>query len=386
MSSKKRRKKHTIIITGGGTGGHYYPAIAIADAILRLSPDMLDGVQITCHYIGSQYGIESRLVAEKDYPYTMIPVKGFSRYLSLSTLLRNMLLPFRLLHALVRTYALYRKLDPMATVATGGYVSGIPGYISNRMRIPLFVQEQNAFPGVTSRILAKRSMGFFYAYDAVKEHMKDDILYIKSGNPVRRDITRIDTRDARECLGLDPETLTLFIFGGSQGSVNINNYISKRIISWIYKYKIQVLWQTGNISYDMLHHQFGEHRAIHLLPYIENMSAAYSAADMVISRAGALTLAEIEKIRVPAILIPLPGAAGNHQFYNAKALEALGCAVVIEEKDFPDNPITPILNAMIRDPEHLKAMADAFPRRDEDAAEIIARTIINNLRSFYAWS
>ncbi|MBW6458123.1 MAG: UDP-N-acetylglucosamine--N-acetylmuramyl-(pentapeptide) pyrophosphoryl-undecaprenol N-acetylglucosamine transferase [FCB group bacterium] len=386
MSSKKRRKKQTIIITGGGTGGHYYPAIAIADAILRMSPDMLDGVSITCHYIGSQYGIERRLAAENTYPYTLIPVKGFSRYFSFATVLRNLVLPFRLLHALIRTYALYRRLDPMATIATGGYVSGIPGYISNRRRIPLFVQEQNAYPGVTSRILAKRSMGFFYAYDAVKEHMKDDILYIKSGNPVRSNIARMDTREARECLGLDADTFTLFIFGGSQGSVNINNYIAKRIISWIYKYKIQVLWQTGNISYDMLQHQFGEHRAIHLMPYIENMSAAYSAANMVISRAGALTLAEIEKMLVPAILIPLPGAAGNHQFHNAKALESLGCAVVIEEKDFPENPMTSVLNAMIRNPEHLQQMADAFPRREEDAADIIARSIINSLRSFYAWS
>ena len=384
MSSK--RKKYTIIITGGGTGGHYYPAIAIADAIRRLSPEMLDGTKINCHYIGSFYGIENRLAPKSKYPYTFISVKGVSRYLTLASVLRNLVLPFRLFSALIRTYALYRRLDPMATIATGGYVSGIPGFISNRRRIPLFVQEQNAFPGVTSRLLAKNCMGFFYAYDAVKDHIKDDILFIKSGNPVRDDIVRMETGKARAEMGLDPDVFTLFIFGGSQGSLSINKYIAKRIESWIYKYKVQVLWQTGDISYDMINNQFAEHRSIHLMPYIDNMSAAYSSSDMVISRAGALTLAEIEKLRVPAILIPLPGAAGNHQYHNAKALEKEGCAVVIEEREFPDNPMTSVLNEMIGNPEHLKKMAMSFPEREDDAAESIARTIINSLRSFYAWS
>ncbi len=383
MSSKR---KMTLVITGGGTGGHYYPAIAIADAIVRYAASLPGSMRITCHYIGSRYGIERRLAPAGAYPHTLIPVKGFSRYLSLRSVIQNILLPFRLLYSLIKVHALYRKTDPVATIATGGYVSGIPGMVSRQRRIPLFVQEQNAFPGVTSRMLAKHAMGFFYAYDEVKEHIKHDVLFIRSGNPIRSQIIRIDTREARERMGLDPDKFTIFIFGGSQGSLNINNYIAKRIESWIVKYDIQVLWQTGATSFDMLQHQHGEHKSIHLKSFIEDMSAAYSSADMVISRAGALTLAEIEEMRIPAILIPLPTAAGNHQYHNAKALEALGCAVIVEEREFPDFPINSHLNDMIRDPENLKRMSEAYPRREDNAADTIAKSIINQLQSFYAWS
>jgi UDP-N-acetylglucosamine--N-acetylmuramyl-(pentapeptide) pyrophosphoryl-undecaprenol N-acetylglucosamine transferase len=271
-------------------------------------------------------------------------------------------------------------------VVTGGYVAAVPGYISGRRRIPLFVQEQNAFPGVTSRMLAKKALNFFYAYEEVKEHIAGDVLFVKSGNPVRRDIRPVDRTEARTSLGLDPELFTLFIFGGSQGSLSINTYIAQRIKSWVYKYRLQVLWQTGEASHLMLMREFAEHKRIHPVKYVENMAAAYSAADMVIARAGALTLAEIERMRVPAILIPLPGAAGDHQYHNARALEKQGCAVIVREKDFPDNPFTGHLNRMIGDPGALAEMRKNFPQDKEDAAEKIATSVMNELRALYAWS
>ena len=380
MNSKA---KYNIIITGGGTGGHYYPAMAIADAIMKLSPE---GINIQCHYIGSEFGIEQRLAPKSDYPYTLVPVKGFSRYVSLASVIQNLILPIRLIVSYIKIKRLYKKLDPVATIASGGYVSLLPGLISSRKHIPLFIQEQNAFPGVTTRMLAKRAMGLFYAYDEVKNHIKDDVLFIKRGNPIRSSIKRIDTLEARKQMNLDPDKFTIFIFGGSQGALNINKYIAKRVQSWIHKYDIQILWQTGIASFDMLYNQFCDHNAIHLMPYIENMSAAYSSANMVIARAGALTLAEIERIKIPSILIPLPTAAGNHQYYNAKALEALGCALIVEESEFPDTTLVKHLKNMINDPEKLDTMLNAFPTRDDDAAEMIAKEIINQLQTFYAWS
>ncbi|MEA2076666.1 MAG: undecaprenyldiphospho-muramoylpentapeptide beta-N-acetylglucosaminyltransferase [Candidatus Marinimicrobia bacterium] len=384
MNSKNNT--YNIIITGGGTGGHYYPALAIADAIRKQGKNLPKDIHIQCHYIGSKFGIEQRLAPKYDYPYTLVPIKGFSRYISIASLLQNFILPFRLLVSWIKIKKLYHKLDPVATIATGGYVSLLPGLISHRKHIPLFVQEQNAFPGVTTRVLAKRAMGLFYAYDAVKEHIKDDVLFIKSGNPVRSSIEHIDTIEARKIMGLDPNKFTIFIFGGSQGALNVNKYIAKRIQPWIHKYDIQVLWQTGNFSYNMLCQQFCEHKAIHLLSFIDNMSAAYSSANMVIARAGALTLAEIERMRVPAILVPLPTAAGNHQYYNAKALEALGCAVIVEESEFPDKPMLKHLNNMIHNPEKLKNMADCFPQDKEDADHQIARKVMDQLKNIYAWS
>ncbi|MEA3391611.1 MAG: undecaprenyldiphospho-muramoylpentapeptide beta-N-acetylglucosaminyltransferase [Candidatus Marinimicrobia bacterium] len=383
MNSKST---YNIIITGGGTGGHYYPAMAIADAIMKQSESFPDSVNIQCHYIGSEFGIEQRLAPKSDYTYTLVPIKGFSRYLSLASFLRNLILPIRLLISYIKIKRLYRKLDPVVTIASGGYVSLLPGLISSRKHIPLFVQEQNAFPGVTSRMLAKRAMGLFYAYDEVKDHIKDDVLFIKSGNPIRSSIKRIDTVEARNIMNLDPDKFTIFIFGGSQGALNVNKYIAKRAQSWIHKYDIQILWQTGDVSFDMLCQQLCDHKAIHLMPYIENMSAAYSAADMVIARAGALTLAEIERMRIPSILIPLPTAAGNHQYHNAKALEALGCAVIVEESEFPDTPLLKLLNNMINNPEILENMAKTFSTREEDAAEQIAKEVLSQLQTFYAWS
>lgn len=385
MSSKKRTR-HTVIVSGGGTGGHYYPAQAIMEAIRQHSSDLPASVRIDCHFVGSSFGIESRLAPESGFPYTLIPVRGFSRYLTFKAQSRNLLLPFRLIISFIRILLLYRRLDPVATVATGGYASAIPGQISGLLRIPLFVQEQNAFPGVTSRHLAKKAMGFFYAYEAVKEHISHDVLFIKSGNPVRNAITRISREEARRKMQLKADMFTLFIFGGSQGSASVNRYLTKRIESWIYKYKIQVLWQTGETTYEELNAMLGTNPNIHLMKYIHDMSAAYSACDMVISRAGALSLAEIELMRIPAILVPLPGAAGNHQYYNAKTLESLGCAYLVEEKDFPNNPFIPILNSMIKDPEKLEKMRAAFPERDSNAADTLARNILNRLQSFYAWS
>lgn len=377
---------YNIIITGGGTGGHYYPAMAIADAIMKQSEFLPEGINIQCHYIGSKFGIEQRLAPKSDYPYTLVPVKGFSRYLSLASFMKNLILPIRLLISYIKIKRLYRELDPVVTIASGGYVSLLPGLISSRKHIPLFLQEQNAFPGVTSRMLAKRAIGLFYAYDEVKDHIKDDVLFIKSGNPIRSSIKRIDTLEARKTMDLDPDKFTIFIFGGSQGALNVNKYIAKRAQSWIHKYDIQILWQTGDVSFDMLCQQLCDHKAIHLMPYIENMSAAYSAADMVIARAGALTLAEIERMRIPSILIPLPTAAGNHQYHNAKALKALGCAVIVEESEFPDTPLLKLLNNMINNPEILENMAKTFPTREEDAAEQIAKEVLSQLQTFYAWS
>jgi len=384
MSSKTNT--YHIMITGGGTGGHYYPVLAIADAIMKEAEKLPKHVRIQCHYIGSEFGIERRLAPKADYPHTLVPVKGFSRYLSLASFIQNLILPFRLLVSYIKIKKLYRKLDPIATIATGGYVSLLPGMISYKKHVPLFVQEQNAYPGVTTRMLAKRATALFYAYDDIKAHIKDDVLCIKSGNPIRSNIQRIDLQKARETMGLEPDKFTIFIFGGSQGALNVNKYIAQRVRSWVHKYDLQVLWQTGDHSFAMLCEKFCEHKAIHLKTFIDDMSSAYSSADIVIARAGALSLAEIERMKVPAILIPLPTAAGNHQYYNAKALEKLGCAVIVEEKEFPEKPMVNHLNSMISRPEKLRNMSEKFPGREEDADILIAREIIEQLKHIHAWS
>ncbi len=385
MNSKKRAL-NTVIVSGGGTGGHYYPALAIMEALRKRASELPASMHIDFHYVGSSYGIESRLAAKNDVPYTLIPLRGFSRYLTLKFQARNLLLPFRLLVSFIRIAVLYRRLRPIATIASGGYASAIPGKISNLFRIPLFVQEQNAFPGVTTRLLAKKAAGFFCAYDSVREYIPARVPFYQVGNPVRSAIRQIPLKEAHSKMNLKADKFTVFVFAGSQGSASINRYLAKHIESWINEYKFQMLWQTGETSYEELKTLFGANPDIQLMKYIEDMSAAYSASDMVIARAGALSLAEIEKMRLPAILIPLPGAAGNHQYHNAKSFESRGCAYLIEEKDFPNNPFIPILDSMIKSPGQLEKMRAAFPQHDSNAADTIARNILEHLQSLYSRS
>ena len=377
MNSKNQ---YNIIITGGGTGGHYYPILAIADAIKERENQLPENANLGIHYIGSRFGIEERKAHEYEYPYTLVPIKGFSRYRTFESFIQNLLLPTRILRTWLITRKLFRTLKPVACIATGGYVSMIPGMVANKKSVPLFLQEQNAYPGMTTKRLTQGAEELFYAYDAVKKYIKHDISMKKFGNPIRKNIIPKDKHEARKSLGLDPDKFTLFIFGGSQGALNINRHIAKRAASWIQKYNIQILWQTGTHSFDMLNTEYGTHKSVKLLPFINDMSSAYSSADLIIARAGALSLAEIERMRIPSILIPLPTAAGNHQFYNAKALEELGCAVIVEEKDFPQSPLMKHLNNLINNPVKLQQMKDSFPQLEEDAASAIADRIIHILR------
>lgn len=376
----------TIIISGGGTGGHYYPALAIADALKNKKNKLPENIELQYHYIGSRFGIEQKKADKYDYPYTLVSIKGFSRYRSFESFIQNLLLPSRLLRSWIKTCKIFRNLKPIACIATGGYASLIPGMLANKKAIPLFLQEQNAYPGVTTKKLAQKATALFYAYDAVTKYIKNDIPMYKSGNPIRSNVIPMDKKEARELMGLDPEKFTIFIFGGSQGSLAINRHVAEQATIWIQKFDIQILWQTGVYSYTMIKNEYGTHRSVKILSFIDNMSAAYSSADLIIARAGALSLAEIERMRIPSILIPLPTAAENHQYYNAKALEELKCAIIVEEKDFPNLSLNKHLNNLINNPNRLSQMSESFPKMEEDAAEVIADRIINTLIEKNNWS
>lgn len=380
------KKTYTIIFTGGGTGGHYYPALAIADAIKDKADRLPKDIELTYHYIGSRFGIEQKKVQAYDYPYTLIPIKGLSRYHSLESFAQNMLLPLRFLNSWIKTRKIFKDLNPLACIATGGYVSLIPGLLANKKNVLLFLQEQNAYPGMTTKKLAQKATTLFYAYDDVKKYINKDILMYKSGNPIRSKVLPMDKAEARKLMDLEPEKFTLFIFGGSQGSLAINRHIAEQASIWIQKYNMQILWQTGSYSYTMIKNQYGTHRSVKLLSFIDNMSAAYSSADLIVARAGALSLAEIERMRIPSILIPLPTAAENHQYYNAKALEELGCSIIVEEKDFKNLALNKHLNNLINNPIRLEQMSASFPEAGQDAGKIIADRIIDTLIQKNNWS
>lgn len=334
------------------------------------------------YYIGSSFGIESHR-KEKDLflKEYYIPVKGFARTLYKGAFLNNLKFPFRLFKSVFRVRQIFKSVKPDLVIATGGYVSGVPGREAIKRRIPLYIQEQNAWPGITTRILVKHARYLFYAYEDVLTyiHRRPGTRFIHAPNPVRRTLKMMDMQSARKVLSLDPQRKTLFIFGGSQGSLSINREILKHAETWTRDLPVQLLWQTGRNNYDAVNHEIKNREHIHLLPFIEKMGTAYSASDLIISRAGALTLAELEYVKKPAILIPLPSAAANHQYHNAKAFEKRCISVVITEERFSAGDLNTTVRKLINRPEVLDDLSDHFPDTIEDGLAIIINTIIKDI-------
>lgn len=380
------KKSINILVSGGGTGGHFYPAMAIAQAVEQQLKNNTTDTSVNIHYVGSKFGMETRLLKEYNYDNTLLPIRGFLRYFSFFALKQNCLFPFRILRSLIICRRVFKNFRPDAVIASGGYACGIPGWLASRRHIPLFIQEQNAFPGITTRSLASHATCMYYAYDDVLKHFKlPENKVLKSGNPVRSNIVSIPRNTACAQFHLDPARPVIFIFGGSQGALNVNRHIALHLADWLKKYDLQILWQTGQRSWDLLNEQFNNEKDVHLHKYIYDMSSAYSAADCVISRAGALTLAEIQKMTLPAILVPLPTAAGNHQYYNAVALQKIGAAIIVEEKDFHANPLENHLDLLMQNTAILKKMQAAHLPSKAESAECIARDIIDKLFKLKDW-
>ena len=316
-----------VMFAGGGTGGHIYPALAVAREIMNRRPE----VEIL--FIAGTRGIESKIFSDAGFDVKTIPVTGLPRKVSPS------LIPFawKLVMSIAQSRRCLKGFRPSVIMATGGYVSGPPIIAAYMMGIPVVIQEQNSFPGITNRKLGRFAEIVFLGFrDAVK-YFEGKAETMVTGNPVRNGI-EIGEREASAIkFNLDPELKTILVFGGSQGSHAIN-IVLREVIEQVAQMKIQILWQTGRKEFEENRRFDGmSDGRVRILPYIDDMVSAYSAADMVVSRAGAMTVAEITACGLPAVLIPLPTAAENHQEYNARSLVSSGSAVMIVEKDLtPD--------------------------------------------------
>jgi UDP-N-acetylglucosamine--N-acetylmuramyl-(pentapeptide) pyrophosphoryl-undecaprenol N-acetylglucosamine transferase len=369
-------------LTGGGTGGHYYPSLAIGEAIQKAMNTWHPDRHAECYYIGSAFGIEARREDRNIFKYRyFLPVKGFARSFYKGSIQNNLKFPFRLIQSVLQVKKIFRTLKPDIVIATGGYVAGVPGREAIKRKIPLYLQEQNAWPGITTRILAKQARVIFYAYPEVMSHLsvKPGTQYVFAPNPVRKTL-RLDEKDkALKQWKLDPERKTLFIFGGSQGARSINKEVLKYVRDWVWELPLQIIWQTGDSNFDQVKADLNESPHIHLYPFIEDMGSAYSAADLVLCRAGALTLAELKQVKKPAILIPLPSAAANHQYHNAVTFEREGIAKVITEEKFKDNAMNSLIRELITKPELLDDMKNHYPEKIKNGLDIIVQTIIKDL-------
>ena len=313
------------MITGGGTGGHVFPAIAIADAIKKLRPET------EFLFVGANGKMEMERVPQAGYPIVGLNIAGFQRSMSW----RNLSFPFKLLSSVWKARRIVSEFKPDVVIGTGGYASGPVMSSAQRTKIPTLIQEQNSYAGVTNKILGKRAEKVCVAYDHMDAFFPADKL-VFTGNPVRSDILKLDGKreEGLQYYGLDPDKKTIVVIGGSLGARTLNNALRDNA-AFFEKYDgVQVLWQCGKFyEYEYSACETAKLPNVHIRAFIDRMDLLYATADVVISRAGALSISELCLIGKPAVLVPSPNVAEDHQTKNALALVEKGAARLVRDAE-----------------------------------------------------
>ncbi|MCL1850650.1 MAG: undecaprenyldiphospho-muramoylpentapeptide beta-N-acetylglucosaminyltransferase [Bacteroidetes bacterium] len=340
------------IISGGGTGGHIFPALAIANQLKKEIPE----AEIL--FIGANGKMEMTRVPEAGYHIEGLDVFGIRRDLSWSGIKSNLKLPLVLLKTMRKAKAIMRRFKPNVVIGVGGYASGPALRAAQALNIPTVIQEQNSYPGKTNKWLAKKVAKICVAYDGLERFFPKEKI-VKTGNPVREEIINFQPKleEAYSFFNFDKNKKTILIVGGSQGAKTINEAVLTHIEDF-QKTDCQLLWQTGDLFYRANEAKLSdlESQNIKILPFIKRMDLAYGVADYIISRAGALAIAELCIVGAPTILIPLPTAAEDHQTANAKQLADAGAAILLPDKDAKDNLFS-ILETLMTDKDKSQTMA-----------------------------
>ena len=358
-----------IIISGGGTGGHIFPAVSIANAIKELQPD----TEIL--FVGAEGRMEMHRVPAAGYPIKGLPVAGFDR--------KNFLKNIPVLIKLFKSQRLARKIvkdfRPHAAVGVGGYASGPTLKVAGSMGIPTLLQEQNSYAGVTNKLLAKQAKKICVAYEGM-ERFFDKSKIILTGNPVRQGLLNhsIQREEAVATFGLDPQKKTVLILGGSLGARTINQCLMANLDK-VKNSGIQFIWQTGKIYIEEARKavaEAGELPMLHVTDFISDMATAYSAADLVISRAGAGSISEFCLLQKPVILVPSPNVAEDHQTKNALALVNKNAALYVKDAEAKDLLLDKAIEA-VNQPELLKNLSKNIAELAfTDSANVIAKEVI----------
>jgi len=355
--------KYRYLFAGGGTGGHLYPAIAIAQKIREIQPN----AEIL--FIGTSHKIESRVVPQLNFNFKSIWISGFSRQLNF----RNLLFPIKLLFSMLQALFICIKYKPNIAIGTGAYVSGPAIWAAKFMGAKAVLLEQNSYPGITNRLLEKKVEKIFLSFEESKKHFNDKSKLEVLGNPIRIDIVLSDKIEAKKHFGLSETKKAIVIVGGSLGAKTINDSI-KNNIEELMNLGIQILWQTGEKYYDS-YKQFGNEN-IKVVKYIDDVAKAYSAADLIIARAGATTIAEVAQLGLPVIFVPSPNVAANHQFKNAEVLKNAKAAELIED-DKLNSQLVDKVKSIIFDEKELESLKNNIKMfAKPDAITLITKEII----------
>ena len=363
-----------ILFAGGGTAGHINPALAIANRVRELYSDT------EVHFVGTKEGLEAGLIPHSGFPIDFIKVHGFERKLSFGTLKTAAELPA----AVAASKKIIKKFKPDVVVGTGGYVCGPVLYAAARLKIPTLVHESNAFPGITTKILSRYVDEVAIGIDDGRKFIPNAKNIVFTGNPVRPSILTVERSAARAELNLDDRPFVI-IFGGSLGARDFNKAAADWICSVADSHKYRILMGTGKLNqYDAVMKRFADNGVdtekyddITISEYIYNMDVAMNAADLVISRAGASTLAELTAIGKPAILVPSPYVTDNHQEHNARAIERGGGAAVIPEAEFSAKSIDAAVSDIVSSKTKLVEMGTNSAKMGvPDSADRICKEVL----------
>ena len=371
-------KRLRIIISGGGTGGHIFPAISIANAIKDKRPD----TEIL--FVGAEGRMEMQRVPAAGYEIKGLPICGFDR----KHLLKNISVLLKIWKSQRLAKAIIKEFKPMAAVGVGGYASGPTLNKCADMGIPCLIQEQNSYAGVTNKLLAKKAEKICVAYEGMERFFPAEKIVL-TGNPVRQALleTTITHAEALSQFGLSPERKTILLVGGSLGARTINESVLRHL-DLIENSGVQFIWQTGKYYHEQIKEQLKKHQPLpmlHVTDFISDMGAAYKAADLVISRAGASSISEFCLIGKPVILVPSPNVAEDHQTKNAMALVNKYAALYVKDADAPDT-LLPLAIKTVEDDNRLASLSKNILKMAlPNSASIIADAVIEMAENMHKY-
>jgi len=356
-----------IILSGGGTGGHIYPAIAIANELKVKYPDA------KFLFVGAKDKMEMEKIPDAGYAIKGLWISGIQRQF----ILKNFSFPFKLVSSLSKAYRIIKEFKPDIVIGTGGFASGPTLYVASSLKIKTLIQEQNSYPGITNKLLAKRVDKICVAYDGLERFFPLNKI-VKTGNPVRQDLLEIEGKgdEAQKYFNLNSDKKTLLVLGGSLGARAINNLIEKNI-DWLVSKNLQVIWQTGKLYFDEFK-KYDSIEGVQTHAFLNSMDLTYAAADFIISRAGAGSISELCIVGKPVIFIPSPNVAEDHQTKNALAVVNQNAALLLKESELGEFQFN--MEALLENEELQQTLSKnikklALPNATKDIVEEIVKLI-----------
>jgi UDP-N-acetylglucosamine--N-acetylmuramyl-(pentapeptide) pyrophosphoryl-undecaprenol N-acetylglucosamine transferase len=334
------------IISGGGTGGHIYPAVAIANELKAQFPDA------TFLFVGAKDKMEMQKVPQAGYKIEGLWIAGLQRKITV----QNAMFPIKLASSLLKSFFILKRFKPDVVIGTGGFASGAVLKVASMLGIPTVIQEQNSYPGITNKLLAKKANSICVAYENLERFFPKDKLHF-TGNPVRQDLMEVASKkeEAIAYFKLDASKKTLLILGGSLGARRINQLIEKEL-DFLLQLDFQIIWQCGK-HYLNEYSKYNEKENVQVTAFIDRMDLVYAAADVVISRSGASSVSELCIVGKPTIFIPSPNVSEDHQTKNAKAIVERGAAILIKESNL-DDEFKIVFEAIVKDQGKLQNLTE----------------------------